>query len=281
MTRVDARLLASFAGLDDQAFLGKAYIAILGRPVDPSGFRDYLNRLDSGVPRARICEELASSEEAKRHAARQSHSTPRDRPRHGIESVDDLLALEGTEFVEQVYWVLLGRAVDPDGLRHYTGRLAAGTQKLQVIADIHADPEGQAYGAQIAGLDELDNLQRDEDTSVGSLSSLLEVSDEAFVRAVYSLILGRQADPEGRVTYGNLLRAGFSRMYVIKEIACSSEGAGKALAVAGLSQALRRYEKANSRTWTGWYLRQVKGIESDLPLERHMRAASFATRRLT
>jgi hypothetical protein len=281
MTRVDARLLASFAGLDDQAFLGKAYIAILGRPVDPSGFRDYLSRLDSGVPRARICEELASSEEAQRHAARQSRTTARDRPRHIIETVDDLLAFEGTEFVEQVYWALLGRAVDPDGLRHYTGRLAAGTQKRQIIADIHADPEGQAYGAQIAGLGELDNVQRDEDRSVDSLSSLMQLSDEAFVRAVYRVVLGRQADPEGRVTYGNLLRAGFSRMYVIKEIACSSEGAGKALTLAGLSESLRRYEKANSRTWTGWYLRQVKGVESDLPVERHMRAASHAARRLT
>jgi hypothetical protein len=167
-------------------------------------------------------------------------------------------------------------------LRNYIARLAAGVPKLQIIADVHADPEGQAYGARIAGLtDAAREVQQYEDASVSSVSSLLELPDEAFIRTAYRLILGRDVDPEGGATYQRLLQSGFTRLHVIKELSSSPEGASRpAEGVGGLRGAIRRYEKANSRTWAGWYLRQVKGVESDLPLERHIRAAGYAARAL-
>jgi hypothetical protein len=41
---------------------------------------------------------------------------------------------------------------------------------------------------------------------------------------------------------------------------------------------LRVYEKANALTWSGWYLRNVKGVESDLASERNTRAIAYMVR---
>jgi hypothetical protein len=60
-------------------------------------------------------------------------------------------------------------------------------------------------------------------------------------------------------------------MFVLKQIA-EQEGASAFRAVPGLEKALRRYAAANQLTWRGWYLRNVKGVESDLPHECRSRA---------
>jgi hypothetical protein len=285
MAKLDDRFIESLDGLDDQAFLGKAYISILGRPVDPSGFRDYLSQLRGGVRRSEICAELARSEEGRKHAARQwgaQASQVASRRNANAKSVTELLTFDGIEFIEQAYWALLGRQADPVGIKDYMSRLSAGTPKLQIVADIFSDPEGQAYGARIEGIQEVTReVQLRQSAPAGSLNDLIAVPDEFFVSSVYRAILGRQPDPVGRELYTNLLRVGMSRLYIIKEIAISAEGASKAPSIKGLKEAIRRYNKANSRTWTGWYLRQVKGVESDFPMERNVRAMAYALRART
>jgi hypothetical protein len=62
-------------------------------------------------------------------------------------------------------------------------------------------------------------------------------------------------------------------------LAFSEEGKAHGIKLAGLRKALERYAKAQRRSWGGWYFRSVLGVESDLPLERQLRAAHMALRR--
>jgi hypothetical protein len=280
MSRLDPQLLAAFDSLDDQAFLGKAYITFLGRPVDPSGFRDYLGRLKAGVSRMQICEELIGSDEGRRHASSRLGQAPA-RAGAGARSVAELMTYDGIEFVEHAYRAILGREVDPTGLKHYSGRLAAGESKLQIVADLRSDPEGQAYGSRLEGLsDAVSAIRRGDENAFSAVSSLMALSDEAFLVGAYRLILGREADPEGKTVYSKLLRTGLSRLYIVKELATSEEGAGKAARLKGVQRAIRAYDSADSQTCKGWYLRNVKGVESDFPAERQMRAIAYSLRAL-
>jgi hypothetical protein len=278
MSSIDPSLLASLQPLDEQSFVGKAYLALLGRPVDPGGFRNYLNKLKAGVPRAQICEELARSEEGRRHAARARGVPVIPQPR--IASISDLLALDGEEFLELAYRTLLGREIDPTGLMDYSARLAAGVPKLQVVADIHSGPEGQARGAQLAGLkDALQGLRRAKEAiSPASLADVLKLGDDHFLAAIYRLLLSRAPDPKESRIYSGLLQSGLSRMYVVREIVMTSRAAGAGVNSKAVQAALRVYEKANALTWSGWYLRNVKGVESDLASERNTRAIAYMVR---
>lgn len=60
----DDSLLALYA-LEPQAFLRKAYLLLLGRPIDDGGRVHYGHRLDAGTPRIQILRELAASAEGR------------------------------------------------------------------------------------------------------------------------------------------------------------------------------------------------------------------------
>jgi hypothetical protein len=270
-------LLKSLEPLDEQSFVGKAYLALLGRPVDPGGFRNYLSKLKAGVPRAEICEELARSEEGRRHAARARGEPLRPQPR--IASASDLLALEGEQFLELAYRTLLGREIDPTGLKDYSARLASGVSKLRILADIRSGPEGQAYEVRLPGLNEaLESLRRTESISPASLADVLKLGDDHFLAALYRLLLSRAPDPKEIRIYTGLLQSGMSRMYVVQEIVMTARAVGTGLNSKAVRGALHAYERANARTWRGWYLRNVKGVESDLPSERYARALAYMLR---
>jgi hypothetical protein len=270
-----AHLLQSFESLQDQAFLGKVYIALLGRPVDATGFRDYMARLRQGTSRLQICEELATSEEgqrfeAQRRGAMEANPIAASAP---VRSVDELLRFDGDQFVRQAYLALLGRSVDPSGLQHYTGQLSKGVSKTQIVADIYSDPEGQQYKSPLSGLEDLvRRVQIGTSTEPSGVQDLLLLDDDDFLRAAYRVLLEREPDPEGRSIYSDLVRSGVSKMYVIRELYRSPEASTKSIRLPGLARALQHYEKANRRTWVGWYYRNVKGVESDVPAEIRIRA---------
>jgi hypothetical protein len=275
MNADSSRTLESLAALDDQSFLGKAYIALLGRPIDPHGFRDYFARLASGVPRSVVWDELASSEEAHAHAVATGNAP------NLPQNVADLLELDGELFVRQAYLALLGRPADPAGLKHYAERLAAGVPKAQIVADIHSGQEGQAYGARLQGVKDLvARVRRFGADAYECIDDVLDLPDEGFIRGTYRMLLGRAPDHEGKRIYSDLLALGMSRMYVVREIARSPEAREKRRKPRGLAKALTRYERANRRNWGGWYLLEVKGVQSDLPREREARAAAYALRAL-
>src|SRR5882672_3778559 len=74
---------------------------------------------------------------------------------NAIQHVDELLELSDIRFVELVYETLLGREPDPEGMRHYLGRLRAGSDKATVIGEIASSPEAKACGACLLGMNEL------------------------------------------------------------------------------------------------------------------------------
>lgn len=68
-----------------------------------------------------------------------------------IENIYELCALEGAEFVTEVYRNLLGREPDEHGLAYYLGRLALGYGKEEVVAQIASSPECRPHD-EIVGL---------------------------------------------------------------------------------------------------------------------------------
>jgi hypothetical protein len=256
-------------GVEHRAFLAGAYLELMGRPIDPTGFRDYMGRLGDGADRDLIWEELASSEECRNHALRRSALQPVTSPTV-IRHVDDLLALEREHFVRAIYRELLGREADPTGLRDYVARLDRGDAKYRIIADICEDPEGKAYGARLPGLDLLiaqDTLAR---RGAATAEDLLRIEDRRFLSVAAHVLLGRQLQPNEQVLYDGYLDDGMAREFVLQRMQDSPDAAGRR--VPGLAKVIRRYEQANRRTWRGWYYRNVLGIESDFPLERRVRA---------
>jgi hypothetical protein len=256
-------------GVDNRAFLAGAYLELMGRAIDPTGFRDYMARLGDGIDRNQIWEELASSEECRNHALRRSALQPVASPTV-VRHVDDLLALERDHFVRAVYRALLGREADPTGLRDYVARLDGGDAKQRIIADICADPEGQAYGARLPGLDLLlaqDALARIDPATA---ENILRADEARFLPAAAQVILGRQLHPREQVVYDSYLDDGMPKAFVLQRMHDSPDGSGRP--VPGLAKVIRRYQQANRSTWRGWYLRNVLGVESDFPLERRVRA---------
>lgn len=71
-----------------------------------------------------------------------------------------LLALNGATFVAAAYAAILRRDVDPDGIRHWTERLARGLTKIEILGDLRWSPEGRREGVQIPGLRRRYTVQR-------------------------------------------------------------------------------------------------------------------------
>jgi hypothetical protein len=62
-------------------------------------------------------------------------------------TLEELLSLPNEAFVRLSYELLLGRAADLDGLRHYTRKLALGHSKTSVLEDLTASTEGRAVAS--------------------------------------------------------------------------------------------------------------------------------------
>ena len=94
-------------------------------------------------------------------------------------SVDELLAMQDAQFVACAYISILGRPVDPDGLRTYLGHVRGGADKAELVLEIAASPEAQdSPGIKLAGLDLLAQRTRRNRPSFFSrrISSLIKNS---------------------------------------------------------------------------------------------------------
>ena len=226
-----------------------------------------------------------------------------------IQSMDSsFLQLDDEAFLRQVYLRLLGRAADAPGLQGYLGQLQQGVPRQDIYQELATSEEGQRYearrralrrnltvvspplpmgqtqGTQIlamqpqwlmAPVDVWDGPTN----QVANVQELLDLEGTAFIKAAYLALLGREVDEEGGRNYARKLRGGWSKMSVVKGLAASDEARRFGPQLPGLHKALQRYTKAQRRSWGGWYYRSVLGVESDLPLERHLRAAHLAVHR--
>ena len=67
--------------------------------------------------------------------------------------VNDLLRFHGEDFVRQAYRALLRREPDDPGMAHHLEQLATGRfNKLDVLASLHASPEGRSTQVTLSGL---------------------------------------------------------------------------------------------------------------------------------
>ena len=87
---------------------------------------------------------------------------------------------------------------------------------------------------------------------VSTLGELMTLYDQPFVKAAYSVILGRPADPIGLVYYASRLRHGHSRISVLDQLAKSSEAVEGWDKLPGLSNEITRFRA--SRSLKGWRL---------------------------
>jgi tetratricopeptide (TPR) repeat protein len=86
-------------------------------------------------------------------------------------SVRHLLTMHGEAFLSEAYRMLLGRQPDAEGKAYYLSRLRNGKSKLEVIAQLHNSPEGQAYPTQLKGLN--DALRRHKHHKIPVLGPLM------------------------------------------------------------------------------------------------------------
>lgn len=163
---LDVTLQDQLRALDNSAFVQQLYLRLLGRTADPGGRKLYAEKLDAGLSKDEVYTALATSEEGMRYANRRAAvrqsslvaqhpvvaATVQPPTLVVVESVNDLLVLNGAIFVATVYRVLLNREVDPDGARTYLNLLRAGWTKLHVITALAKSEEARRVARTLSGL---------------------------------------------------------------------------------------------------------------------------------
>ena len=95
-------------------------------------------------------------EVARRHAedgrSRELVQQPRPAATPAPLRLEELLALDGTDFIEAAYGSVLGRRADEAGLAHLSAELARGREKTELLGNLQNSPEGQQAGRFIEGL---------------------------------------------------------------------------------------------------------------------------------
>lgn len=79
-----------------------------------------------------------------------THATPP--PRERWIDPQPLLSLEGADFIREAYLKLFGRSPEPEGLRHWSAILAAGTGKAQCLMALAGSEEARMQGVRLVDL---------------------------------------------------------------------------------------------------------------------------------
>jgi hypothetical protein len=106
-----------------------------------------------------------------------------------------------SEFIQSVYSTLLGRDADAGGEEAWLNLLANGASRADVIAGLSNSDEGKAAIASADGTD--------------------------YVKALYTSVLGREADDAGLENWVAALSAGADRASVAQSISSSAESTAK------------------------------------------------------
>ena len=118
-----------------------------------------------------------------------------------VEETEETKALEESQdpveaFVARLYKVILNRNPDPSGLKAWTNVLKSGKEQGAKVAQGFVDS------------DELKNRN---------------LSDDAYIRALYKAFFDREADESGLAAWKKVLNSGLSRMHVFRGFAESDE----------------------------------------------------------
>ena len=105
-------------------------------------------------------------------------------------------------------------------------------------------------------------------SSIDSVEEILELHDEAFVKAAYRSILGRTPDLGGLQNYLAQVRAGVNKAQILRELAQSPEGVATTRGPSGIQHILREYDK-HLPIWRRIF-RQMTGQEREA-IDRQLR----------
>lgn len=112
--------------------------------------------------------------------------------------------------------------------------------------------------------------ERDPNTRADSLADLCAFADLDFVHCAFVTLLGRQPDPLGEAYYLTRLRAGVSKLSILRHIRMSEEGRNCDPGIGGFDRAMRRHRNANLPV-IGRFVRWLTGGEGETALERRLR----------
>jgi hypothetical protein len=165
---------------------------------------------------------------------------------------EELLVLDGREFIRAAYWRVLSREPDTAGHEHYLSELQAGVSKIRIVSQLYDSREAFSKGVHWPDLDNLisgsylkSKIRSFQRWRSGfrpnyiHISRFLEYFDEDFIFVCYRNILRRHPDPEGSGPYLTEIRRGGSRAMVVADIYASAEArrVNPELRIGGLTQA--------------------------------------------
>jgi hypothetical protein len=280
-----ANRLEQVLALEGPEFLGQAYLLMLGRPVDPEGFRNYDAQLRSGASKLSILAELRASHEGRTYNANVSDQlvllgqAPRAIPSSGA-SLQDLLRMHGSTFVNQAFIVTTGRLPDDIGRRRYLAKLNAGEDKLEILSKMLEENKGKPAVPAVKVLEEAIQKMRGSLYPVATdINELLALDDLAFIDCAYKTLLKRAPDAVGFHHYLQLLRSGASKTRILSRLFFSAERRTAGPSLRGLRRIIVQYWFASSRL-TGWWYRPIAQVEGDTPVECRLRAVENTLMRM-
>ncbi len=154
--------------LADAAFIQDAEKRLLGRTPDPDGMRNDMESSRLGNNDKLISAQIVESSEGKAYKTNvaglrelgDAKRTPEMAPAIGltdkpVTTIEELMGFHDAAFVDQAYRLLLGREVDPEGRRHYLGRLREGDKRESIVAQIATSAEAKMRRIDLPGLQKL------------------------------------------------------------------------------------------------------------------------------
>jgi hypothetical protein len=271
--------------LDGPEFLGQAYLLMLGRPIDPEGFRYYGAKLHAGASKLLILAKLRASQEGKAYRANAPDLLTLFTQALGVvaspaPSVQRLLRMNESSFVDRAYFALAGRWPDDSVRRRYLARLTSGTSRLRILLEMLEAGEGRSAASAVKGLEAvIGHLRSDLSPVAVDVEELLAFDDVAFVDCAYKTLLGRAPDADGLDHYVQLIRSGASKARIVAALCLSAEGRARTSSLLGLRRAMRQYRLARGRL-TGWWYRPIARVEGESPLECRLRAVENSLKRI-
>lgn len=176
---------AKLGALENKAFVQQLYHATLHRDADLDGLNYWTGQLDHGISRARVADYFALSVEHMGSL-------------QGVFDAGLFVPDKPVADVARLYYTILGRAPDLDGLQYWVDHLEPGGYgRLTLARAFLSTPENQ--------------------------SKYAALSSEAYVDALYMNALGRHADSDGLKYWTGRMDIGASQAELAVHLADSAE----------------------------------------------------------
>jgi len=216
---------------DDDDFVKNAYKILLGREADKDGLDISLEKLRNRVlTKKQIIESLYHCGESRNFKpnvflSNQNSISPISFKTNMVYSMEELIKLDGEDFLKNAYKSILGRDVDVSGLKSGLDALKNGTlDKKDIIANLKNSEEGINLNNRIL-ISEKKDYQFKDKNRIYWINELINGNNEEFIKNAYREILNREIDAEGlKTALSSLEQNTITRKNLISDLKNSSEG---------------------------------------------------------